>query len=67
MIEVAKNRSTGVLSKELNGENIISVPLKVDERITVGYITHKNVTLSPLANIYIQYLKETITDELLQV
>ncbi|SER19604.1 DNA-binding transcriptional regulator, LysR family [Gracilibacillus ureilyticus] len=59
--------STGVISKELNGENIISVPLKVDERIRVGYITHKYVTQSPMAAIYIQYLKETIADELLQV
>lgn len=54
--------STGVISKELNSD-IASVPLKVDERITVGYITHKNVANSPLATIYIDYLKETITKE----
>lgn len=59
--------STGVISKELNGENIIAVPLKLDERITVGYITHRNVTQSPMASIYIEYLKETIADELSQV
>ena len=34
--------STGVISHELNSEDIIAVPLKVDERINVGYITHKN-------------------------
>ena len=33
----------------------------------VGYITHKNVTNSTLANIYIQYLKETIAEELRQL
>ncbi|MDL4840227.1 LysR family transcriptional regulator [Aquibacillus rhizosphaerae] len=55
--------STGVISYELNDDDIVAVPLKVDERITVGYITHKNVTNSPLANIYIQYLKETIAEE----
>ncbi|MFC4024404.1 LysR family transcriptional regulator [Oceanobacillus longus] len=54
--------STGVISQELN-HDIIAVPLKVDERITVGYITHKNVTNSTLANIYIDYLKETIAQE----
>ena len=54
--------STGVISHELN-HDIIAVPLKVDERITVGYITHKNVTNSTLANIYIQYLKESIAEE----
>ena len=55
--------STGVISHELNSEDIVAVPLTVDERITVGYITHKNVTNSTLANIYIQYLKETIAEE----
>lgn len=59
--------STGVISHELNDEDIIAVPLKVDERITVGYITHKNVTNSTLANIYIQYLKETIAKEQSQI
>ncbi|MFJ8236139.1 LysR family transcriptional regulator [Ureibacillus sp. NPDC094379] len=54
--------STGVISKELNSD-IASVPLNVDERITVGYIRHKNVTHSPLGNIYIDYLKEAIAEE----
>ena len=54
--------STGVISHELN-HDIIAVPLNVDERITVGYITHKNVTNSTLANVYIQYLKESIAEE----
>ncbi|KAB8127486.1 LysR family transcriptional regulator [Gracilibacillus oryzae] len=59
--------STGVISKELNGENIISVPLQVDERITVGYITHKHVVQSPMAKIYIELLHETIADEISQI
>jgi DNA-binding transcriptional LysR family regulator len=59
--------STGVISQKLNGKDIIAVPLKVDERINVGYITHKNVKNSALANIYIQYLKETIEKELRQL
>lgn len=54
--------STGVISRKLNGD-IVAVPLKVDETITVGYITHKNVTNSPLAEIYIHYLKESIEEE----
>ena len=56
--------STGVISHKLNSKDIIAVPLKVDERIHVGYITHKNVTTSKLGNIYIQYLKESIDEEL---
>lgn len=56
--------STGVISHKLNSKDIVSVPLHVDERITVGYITHKNVKNSPLATVYIEYLKETIAEEL---
>ena len=56
--------STGVISHKLNSTDIIAVPLKVEERINVGYITHKTVTNSTLANIYIRYLKETIEEEL---
>jgi DNA-binding transcriptional LysR family regulator len=56
--------STGVISHKLNSKDIIAVPLKVEERIHVGYITHKNVTTSKLGNIYIQYLKESIDEEL---
>ncbi|GAE91105.1 methionine biosynthesis and transport regulator MtaR [Gracilibacillus boraciitolerans JCM 21714] len=56
--------STGVISHKLNSKEIIAVPLEVNENIHVGYITHKNVTNSTLANIYIQYLKENIEEEL---
>lgn len=56
--------STGVISHKLNSKDIIAVPLMVDERIHVGYITHKNVATSKLGNIYIQYLKESIDEEL---
>ena len=55
--------STGVISHKLNSKDIVAVPLLVDERITVGYITHKNVKNSPLANIYIEYLKASIEEE----
>ncbi|AOM83508.1 LysR family transcriptional regulator [Salisediminibacterium beveridgei] len=56
--------STGVISYDLNDDDIVAVPLQVDERISVGYITHKHVTMSPLATIYIDHLKETIAEEL---
>ncbi len=55
--------STGVISHKLNSKDIVAVPLLVDERIMVGYITHKNVKNSPLANIYIEYLKASIEEE----
>lgn len=59
--------STGVISHKLNSTNIIAVPLKVEEQINVGYITRKNVHNSKLANIYIQFLKESIEEELKQL
>ncbi|RDW16151.1 LysR family transcriptional regulator [Oceanobacillus chungangensis] len=59
--------TTGVISHELNSRDIIAVPLKVNERINIGYVTHKNLTNSTLANIYIGYLKETIAEELRQL
>lgn len=52
--------STGILSSDLNGNDIISVPLDINEEITVGYISHKSITLSQLANIYINKLNEII-------
>ncbi|MEN1970373.1 LysR family transcriptional regulator [Lentibacillus sp. N15] len=59
--------STGVISHKLNSKDIIAVPLEVDERITVGYITHKHITNSQLATIYIEYLKESIEEGLRQL
>lgn len=55
--------STGIISYDINDDDIVALPLKVDERITVGYITRKNIANSPLATIYIDYLKETILNE----
>ena len=52
--------STGIISSELNGTDIVTVPLNVDEKITIGLITHKNMTLSKLGNAYIEELKSII-------
>lgn len=52
--------STGVLSADLNGNNIIPVPLDINETIIVGWIAHKSVTLSRLAAAYVQELEEVI-------
>lgn len=54
--------STGIISRELNGENITSVPLKADETITVGWISHKHISLSKLGRIYIDELKNIIAN-----
>lgn len=53
--------STGVLSKDLNGNDIIPVPLDCDETINVGWICHQNAALSKLAAEYIDALYESIS------
>ncbi|MFD0679361.1 MULTISPECIES: LysR family transcriptional regulator [unclassified Paenibacillus] len=53
--------STGVLSADLNGNEIIPVPLDCEETINVGWISHKNVSLSKLGEAYIQALTQAIT------
>jgi DNA-binding transcriptional LysR family regulator len=48
--------STGVLSADLNGNEIIPVPLDIDETINVGWISHKNTSLSKLGAAYVEAL-----------
>lgn len=51
--------STGILSKEMH-TGIASVPLDIDETMRVGYILHSQRTPSPLANRYLEKLKEAV-------
>jgi DNA-binding transcriptional LysR family regulator len=52
--------STGVIDKELNGENIISIPLKVEETIRIGTIVKRNLVLSRYGKAYMEALKSYI-------
>lgn len=52
--------SSGVISKELNGENIISRQLLVDEYMRIGTITQKNIPLSRYGVAYMQALQNHI-------
>ncbi len=54
--------STGVISRELNGENIIAKRLKVNEYMRVGTIKQKNVTLSRYGKAYMEALKMHISE-----
>ncbi len=51
---------TGVISTELNGENIISKPLMIDEYMRVGTVTRKGVNLTKLGESYIDFLRSHI-------
>lgn len=52
--------SSGVISKELNGENIIAKPLAVDEYMKIGTLTLKDMVLSRYARSYMEALKKYI-------
>ena len=54
--------STGVFPEYLHGDDICSIPLDVDERIRVGYITRRDITLSRLGEIYIEALEKIASD-----
>ncbi|WP_078543295.1 LysR family transcriptional regulator [Litchfieldia alkalitelluris] len=52
--------STGILSSDLNGSDIIPVPLEEGEIITVGWVVHKKTQLSRMAKLYLDELKALI-------
>lgn len=48
---------SGVINEELNGKNIVAVPLAVDDCMEIGYITHSKVGPGPFGIRYIEALK----------
>ncbi|MBM7542230.1 LysR family transcriptional regulator [Amphibacillus cookii] len=56
--------STGIISYDINNDDVIAIPLQVDESIEVGFIKRKDVIMSPLATRYIDYLRDIISEEL---
>lgn len=50
--------SSGIISEELNGKEIVAVPLNVKDEMRIGILKHKNITLSKMSEQYIQKLKE---------
>lgn len=53
---------TGVLNSDLNGDNIVSVPLETDERMLVGWIANEKAHLSTIASGYIAELRRLISE-----
>lgn len=50
--------SSGIISNELNFENIIAKPLVMDEYMKIGVITHKNIPLSRYGEAYLEALQK---------
>lgn len=49
---------SGVIDEELNGENIIAVPLEAQGDMQIGIVTHSRVHTSRLGSIYLDALKK---------
>ena len=54
---------TGVLNRNLNGDNIVAVRLRTDERMLVGYITSERSTLGGAAARFLEELKRLIAED----
>ncbi len=52
--------SSGVIDEELNGKDIIAIPLEKEGMMRIGYIVHKKMVLSSLGLYYIEALKKCI-------
>lgn len=52
--------SSGILSEELNGTDIIPIPLDVDDEITIGTVTNNKAILSTIAKNYLEELHAAI-------
>lgn len=55
--------SSGVLSAELNGSDIVAVPLDTNDYMDIGYITHRQLLPGNLGKLYIEYLKHRIAEQ----
>ncbi|AZP04789.1 LysR family transcriptional regulator [Jeotgalibaca ciconiae] len=52
--------SSGIISSELNDDKIVAIPLKVEDTMTLGWLKHHKLELSPLAKEYLEILKQHI-------
>lgn len=54
--------SSGVLSADLNGEDIVAVPLESDEHMEIGYLHAAGRPLSSVAERYVAHLRSYIAE-----
>ena len=52
--------ATGILNSNLNGDNIVSIPLEIDDEIELIYIQHEKTNLSNMGERFINYLLEEV-------
>lgn len=54
---------SGMLNSNLNGSDIVSVPLVTDETMQLGYLTNDRARLSPMARRYLDELRALIAQD----
>ncbi len=54
--------SSGICPSYLRGEEIISIPLEVDEIIRIGVITHRDYRPTKLGQMYLDILRRVVGD-----
>ena len=52
--------ATGILNSNLNGDDIISIPLDVEDKIDIVYLRHEKANLSKMGERFIDYLLEEV-------
>jgi DNA-binding transcriptional LysR family regulator len=52
--------STGIVSADLNGDNIIPVPLEAKDEIQVGWVMNRQLQLSQQAQAYVDELRRVV-------
>ena len=56
------NISSGICPSYLRGDDIISIPLDVEEIIRIGVITHKDYRPTALGQMYLDVLHRVVGD-----
>ncbi|MGI6174939.1 MAG: LysR family transcriptional regulator [Christensenellales bacterium] len=54
--------SSGILSSDLNGTNIVAIPLESEEMMDIGYIAPTGRPLSTVSERYLEHLRKYIAD-----
>lgn len=52
--------SSGILSSDLNGDNIVAVPLESDEHMELGLLRPAGRSLTPVATRYVEHLRSYV-------
>lgn len=50
--------STGIVSQDLNGDNIVAIPLAVEDNIEIGWISLSELQLTNQAELYLKELEK---------